>query len=299
MRIAISGASGLLGTALTERLSGDHEIVRLVRRPATSMLERRWDPVGGFIEGLGLSDIDAVINLSGADIGAGRWTRARRKELLTSRVDSTRTLARLIAAEERPQLYLCASGVDYYGSTGDRVTTETGPNGSSFLADLCRQWEAAAGEAGVRTVHLRTGLPLTRKGGYLGRLLPLYRAGLGGQIGDGRMWLPVLALDDWLSAVDHILRSDLSGPVNMTGPEPVRQADFIRELGRMIHRPTLVPTPLPAVRLVFGADVVNELILASRRVVPKSLQDSGFEFRHPRFTDALAAALAFDRLRPP
>jgi uncharacterized protein (TIGR01777 family) len=292
MRIAISGASGLLGTALCERLHGEHEIIRLVRRPASSMLERRWDPAEGWVEGLGLSDIDAVINLSGADIGASRWTRARRRELLTSRVGPTQTLTRLIAAEERPQLYLCASGVDYYGSTGDRVIDESAPNGSGFLADLARQWEAAAAGAGVRTVHLRTGLALTRKGGYLARLLPFYRAGLGGRIGNGLMWLPVLALDDWLAAVVHILGSDLSGPVNLTGPDPVVQADFIEELGRMIHRPTLLPTPLPAVRVVYGADLVDQLLLASHRVVPKSLQESGFEFRHPRFTDALAAALA-------
>lgn len=292
MRIAISGASGMLGTALTERLQPEHEVVRLVRRPPTSMLERRWDPTGGFVEGLGLSDIDAVINLSGAGIGARRWTRARRKTLLTSRVDSTRTLARLIAAEERPSVYVCASGVDYYGSTGDRVVEETAPSGAGFLADLCRQWEAAGAGAGARTVHLRTGLPLSRSGGYLGRLLPFYRAGLGGRIGDGRMWLPVLALDDWLAAVVHILGSDLAGPVNLTGPEPVRQTDFVAELGRMIHRPTLLPTPLPPVRLAYGTDLVDQLLLASHRVVPTALQDDGFEFRCPRFPDAFAAALA-------
>lgn len=291
MRIAISGASGLLGTALDERLSGEHEIVQLVRRPSATMLERRWDPVGGFVEGLGLSDIDAVINLSGADPGARRWTRARRRELLTSRVDPTRTLARLIAAEERPQLYVCASGVDYYGSTGDRIIDESAPTGSGFLADLCCQWEAAARGAGVRTVHLRTGMPLTRKGGYLGRLLPFYRAGLGGRLGNGLMWLPVLALDDWLAAVVHILGSELSGPINLTGPDPVVQADFIEELGRQIKRPTLVPTPLPPVRIVYGADLVDQMLLASHRVVPKVLEESGFEFRYPRFTDALAAAL--------
>lgn len=292
MRIAISGASGLLGTALTARLGGEHEIVRLVRRPSTTMLERRWDPAGGFVEGLGLSDIDAVINLSGADLGARRWTPARRRELLTSRVEPSRTLARLIAAEERPQLYVCASAVGYYGSTGDRLIDESAPTGSGFLADLCRQWESAGRGAGVRTVHLRTGLPLTRKGGYLGRLLPFYRAGLGGRIGNGLMWLPVLALDDWLAAVGHILGSELSGPVNLTGPDPVVQADFIAELGRLIRRPTVLATPLPPVRIAFGADMVDQTLLASNRVVPKVLLESGFEFRYPRFSDALAAALA-------
>jgi uncharacterized protein (TIGR01777 family) len=292
MRIAISGASGLLGTALTERLRKDHEIVRLVRRPAASTLERRWDPVAGFVEGLGLSDIDAVINLSGANIGARRWTRRRRKELLTSRVETTRTLARLIAAEERPSLFVSASAVDFYGSTGDQVIDETSPNGAGFLPDLCRQWEAAATGAGVRTVHLRTGLPLTRRGGYLGRLLPFYRFGLGGRIGDGQMWLPVLALEDWLGAVVHVLDTELAGPVNLTGPDPVVQADFIDHLGRLIHRPTVLPTPLAPVRLVYGDDLVDQLLLASHRVLPGALQESGFEFRHPGFTDALTAALA-------
>lgn len=292
MRVAISGASGLLGTALTDQLATDHEVIRLVRRPANSMLERRWDPVAGFVEGLGLSDVDAVINLSGAGIGDRRWTPQRRRELLSSRVGPTRTLARLISAEERPSVFLSASGVDYYGSTGDTVIDESSPNGAGFLADLCRQWEAATEGAGVRTVKLRTGLPLTPDGGLLGRLLPPYRAGLGGRIGDGRHWLPWISLSDWLGAVVHLLSADVSGPVNLSAPHPVTQDEFSRELGRKLHRPTALPTPMAPLRLVYGADLVDTLLLGSHRQLPKVLERSGYEFRHPLLPEALDAALA-------
>ncbi|WP_432559768.1 TIGR01777 family oxidoreductase [Granulicoccus sp. GXG6511] len=291
MRIAISGSSGFLGAALVERLEGEHEIIRLVRRPARSPLERRWDPEAGFIESLGLTDIDAVVNLSGAGIADRRWSEARRRELLASRVRATRTLARLIAAEDRPALFLSGSAVGFYGSTGDHVIDETAPAGTGFLADLCRQWEAATADAGVRTVHLRTGLPLDRAGGFLGKQLPLFRLGLGGPMGDGQHWLPWIALEDWVNAVAHVLTEDISGPVNLSAPSPVTNAEFTAELGRQLGRPTKLPVPLPALRAIFGGQLVEEALLASNRMVPGKLLESGFEFSHWTLPSALSAAL--------
>lgn len=292
MRIAISGASGFLGSALVDRLEGEHEIIRLVRRPASSPLERRWDPAAGFVESLGLSDIDAVINLSGAGIADRPWTTARRRELLTSRVQATRTLARLIAAEERPTAFLSGSAVGFYGSTGDSVIDESTPGGSGFLADVVRQWEAATAPAGVRTVHLRTGLPLDRSGGFLGKQLPLFRLGLGGPIGDGRHWLPWIALADWVNAVAYLLESDVSGPVNLSAPNPATNAELTEELGRQLGRPTKVPVPIIGLRLVFGPGFVDETVLASQRMVPGVLTASGFEFAHPTLPEGVEAALA-------
>lgn len=291
MRIAISGASGFLGTALVARLEGEHDIIRLVRRPAASPLERRWDPAAGFVESLGLSDIDAVINLAGAGIGDRRWTTARRRELLTSRVQATRTLARLIAAEERPTAFLSGSAVGLYGSTGDAVIDESTPAGSDFLADLVRQWEAATAPAGVRTVHLRTGLPLDRSGGFLGKQLPLFQLGLGGRLGDGQHWLPWIALEDWVNAVAYLLETEISGPVNLSAPNPATNAELTEELGTQLGRPTALPVPLVGLRAMFGSQFVDEVLLASQRMVPRLLMESGFEFAHPTLSQGVAAAL--------
>lgn len=292
MRIAISGASGFLGQALSKHLSAEHEVIALVRRPAASTLERRWDPEAGFVESLGLSDIDAVINLSGAGIADKRWTEERRRELLTSRVQATRTLARLIDEDERPSVFLSGSAVGYYGSTGNDEIDESAPHGSGFLADVCRQWEdAARTRAGVRTVLLRTGLPLDRAGGFLGRQMPLFALGLGGQIGDGQHWLPWISLPDYVAAVAHLLTADVSGPVNLAAPNPVRNAEFTEELGRQLKRPTKLPVPLAALRLMFGDDLVSEALLASNRLKPRALLDSGFAFAHPGLTEGLTAAL--------
>lgn len=292
MRIAISGASGFLGTALAERLGQDHEVIRLVRRPATSPLERRWDPEAGFVESLGLSDIDAVINLSGAGIADRRWTEARRRELLTSRVRPTRTLARLIAEEERPTVLLSASGVNFYGSNGDSVVDERTPGGTGYLADLCRQWEAATAGAGVRTVHLRTGLPLDRAGGFLGRQLLLFQAGAAGRLGDGRQWLPWIALEDWVNAVAFLLTHEVSGPVNLSAPNPATNAELTEEVGRQLRRPTKLPIPVLGLRAVFGSHLVDEMLLASNRMIPAVLLESGFDFRYPTLPEGVAAALA-------
>lgn len=294
-RIAIAGASGLIGRALAARLENRFEVVRLVRRPADDSTERRWDPTAGYVEGLGLNDIDAVVNLSGAGLADRRWTTSRRHALLASRLDSTRTLARLMASEERPAVLLSASAVGYYGNTGDREIDESAPTGEGFLADICQRWEAATAEAvraGVRTSLLRTGLVLDRRGGFLGKQLPLFRAGLGGIMGDGRQWLPWITLADHVAACEHLLVNDLSGPVNLTAPAPVTNAELTAELGRQLHRPTKLPVPLPVLRLGLGDQLVDEALLTSNRVRPGVLQDSGFVFRHPQLPEALAAVLA-------
>ncbi|OYO23957.1 TIGR01777 family protein [Enemella dayhoffiae] len=294
-RIAISGASGLIGTALATRLSTRHEVVRLVRRPARDTTERRWDPAAGFVEGLGLSDIDVVINLSGAGIADRRWSADRRRELLGSRLESTRTLAHLVATEERPSVLLSASAVGFYGNTGDREIDESAPEGEGFLADLCHRWEYATAEAvrsGVRTVLLRTGLVLDRRGGFLGRQLPLFRAGLGGPLGDGRQWLPWITLVDHVSACEHLIGAEVSGPVNLSAPHPVTNAELTAELGRVLHRPTRIPVPLPALRLALGPQLVDEALLTSNRMLPRVLTDSGYAFRHPSLAEALPAVLA-------
>lgn len=292
MRIAISGSSGFLGNALVARLEGEHEVIRLVRRPAASPLERRWDPVAGFVESLGLTDIDAVINLSGAGIADRRWSAARRRELLMSRVQATRSLATLIAAEDRPSVFLSGSAVGFYGVHAEAVSDETASVGSDFLADLCRQWESAAAGAGVRTVHLRTGLPLDRSGGFLGKLLPLFSLGLGGPMGDGSQWVPWIALEDWVNAVAHLLTADVQGPVNLTAPSPVTNAEFTTELAEQLGRPANVPVPLPLLRVMFGNQLVDEALLASQQVVPAALLESGYEFSHWLLPSALSAALS-------
>ena len=294
-RIAIAGASGLIGKALTARLENRFEVVRLVRRPAAESTERRWDPAAGYVEGLGLSDIDAVVNLSGAGIADRRWTASRRHELLASRLDSTRTLARLMADEDRPSVLLSGSAVGFYGNTGDREIDESAPEGEGFLADICQRWEASTAQAeraGVRTALLRTGLVLDRRGGFLGKQLPLFRAGLGGRLGDGRQWLPWITLADHVAACEHLLTNDVSGPVNLTAPNPVTNAELTDELGRQLHRPTKLPVPLPALRLAFGDQLVEEALLTSNRVRPGVLHDSGFAFRHPELPGALEAVLA-------
>lgn len=287
----MSGSSGFLGGALIKRLSREHEIVRLVRRPAAAATERRWDPEAGFVESLGLSDIDAVINLAGAGIADRRWATARRRELLLSRVRATRTLARLISQEERPSIFLSGSAVGFYGSTGDMVIDERTPGGAGFLPDLCRQWEEAAQGSGARTVLLRTGLPLDLSGGFLGKQLPLFRLGLGGPMGDGRQWLPWIALADWVGAVEHLLTAEVEGPVNLSAPEPVTNAEFTTELGRQLNRPVKVPVPLVGLRAAFGSALVDEMLLASNRMMPGVLLESGFRFAHPQLGQGLSAAL--------
>jgi len=292
VKVAITGASGLIGTALSASLRRDgHRVVALVRRSARSAEEVQWYPAQRRLDPAVLADVDGVVHLAGAGIGDKRWTESRKRELLDSRVDGTTAVAQaLAAAPDRQRFLLSASGVHYYGiGTGSRPVDESDPNGSGFLAEVCRAWEAAADparDAGVRVVHPRTGLVLARRGGVMGRLLPLFRLGAGGRIGNGRAYWPWISLTDEVSALRMLIDSELSGPVNLTSPEPVTNAEFTRTLGSVLHRPTLVPVPSFALRVVIG-EFADEGILQVPRAVPRVLTAAGFSFTHPTLRAAL------------
>ncbi|MDE3085887.1 MAG: TIGR01777 family oxidoreductase [Acidobacteriota bacterium] len=296
MQVVVSGASGLVGRALCHRLAAEgHEVRRLVRRPAGPG-ERSWDPDAGALDPAAVAGADAVVHLGGAGIGDRRWDAARRRLLVDSRVRSTSLLATTLAGlDTAPGVFVCASALGVYGDRGDEVLTESSPTGTGFLADLCREWEeaaAAAREAGVRTVHLRSGIVLASSGGALGKQLRLFRLGLGGRLGSGRQWTSWVSLDDEVAALRRVLDDDrLRGPVNVTAPEPVTNAAFTAALGRALHRPAVLAVPAPALRLVLGRGLADELVLASQRVLPAALEAAGFAFRHPRLPDALAAVL--------
>ncbi len=249
MRLVVSGSSGLIGTALVSSLrSHGHTVVRLVRRPASATDEITWDPTAGSLASGSLDGVDAVINLSGAGIGDKRWTSAYKRELLDSRLRTTELLARSIAeAEQRPSAFLSGSAIGWYGPRGDEELTETSAPGSSFLADICRQWEtatAAADAAGVRTAHLRTGIVLAAGGGALKKQLPLFKLGAGGRFGSGRQWQSWISLDDEVAAIEHLLAADVAGPVNLTAPHPVTNREFAKVLGKVLQAAGVVAHPL-------------------------------------------------------
>jgi uncharacterized protein (TIGR01777 family) len=289
MRIAIAGSSGLVGSALVPALrEAGHDVLRLVRRTPAAADEREWDPPAGRIQEGALSTVDAVVNLCGAGVGDRRWTHARKQVLLDSRIEPTEVLAAAVA-EHRIPVLLNASGAHYYGDRGDRVLDETAPRGEGFLADLCRDWEAAAaraGDAGARVVIARTSHVLGR-GGLLGRLRPLFRLGLGARLGSGDQYMPWIHIADHVAAVRFALEHDtLSGPVNLCSPEPVTNLEFTRALGRALRRPAPWFAPRFALRAVVGE--LGDEMLMSQRSVPKVLRDNGFQFRFGTLAEALA-----------
>ncbi|WP_326765184.1 TIGR01777 family oxidoreductase [Streptomyces sp. NBC_01591] len=294
-RIAVTGASGLIGAALVRSLRADgHEVVRLVRHPARAGDEVEWDPRRGYVDVAGLVGCDAVVHLAGAGVGDHRWTAAYKQEIRDSRVLGTAAVAEAIASlDVPPKVLLSGSAIGYYGDTGDRAVDESAPAGEGFLPSVCVEWEAAtaaAQEAGVRTVHARTGLVVGREGGAWGRLFPLFRAGLGGRLGNGRQYWSFIALHDEVAALRHVLDTEsLSGPVNLTGPDPVTNSEVTAAMGRVLHRPTLFTAPAPALRIVLG-DFAED-VLASQRVLPGQLLDSGFVFAFPGIDAAIRAAL--------
>ncbi|MFF3952337.1 TIGR01777 family oxidoreductase [Streptomyces sp. NPDC001890] len=294
-RIAVTGASGLIGAALVRSLRADgHEVVRLVRHPARAGDEVEWDPKRGYVDGAGLVGCDAVVHLAGAGVGDHRWTAAYKREIRDSRVLGTAAIAQAVASlDVPPKVLLSGSAIGYYGDTGDRAVDESAPAGEGFLPSVCVEWEAAtapAEEAGVRTVHARTGLVVGREGGAWGRLFPLFRAGLGGRLGNGRQYWSFIALHDEVAALRHILDTEsLSGPVNLTGPDPVTNREVTAAMGRVLHRPTLFTAPAPALRIALG-DFAED-VLASQRVLPGQLLDSGFVFAFPGIDAAIRAAL--------
>ena len=293
-RILMSGASGLIGAALVRLfVSQGYDIIRLVRRKIQTPNELQWDPVASISPQI-VSGFDAVIHLSGESI-AGRWNGAKKRRIRDSRVVSTQNLSQALAgAATKPAVFVCASAIGYYGNRGEEILREESPPGSGFLAEVTQEWEAAtkpASDAGIRVVNLRTGIVLARNGGALKPMLLPFRFGLGGRIGSGRQWWSWIHIDDLVSAVAHILQGQTpAGPVNLTAPNPVTNAEFTHALARVLHRPTIIPVPAFAVRIAFG-DFADEGVLASARVLPKRLIDAGFKFQFAALDDALAGLL--------
>ncbi|MBI4255412.1 MAG: TIGR01777 family protein [Candidatus Rokubacteria bacterium] len=300
MIVAVTGSTGLIGSALVPRLAaGSHLVIRLVRgAPATAAGERqaRWDAATGAIEPSDLAGVDAVVHLAGESVAGGRWTEARKRRIRESRVPATRRLCETLARlPQPPRALLCASAIGYYGDRGDEVLREESPPGAGFLADLCREWEAAAELAarhGIRVVQLRIGLVLSPKGGALAAMLPVFRLGGGGPVGAGAQWMSWIGIDDTLGAILHALTTEaLAGPINVVAPAPVTNREFGRTLGRVLRRPAIVPFPAVAARLLLG-QMADELLLASARVVPARLEATGYAFRDATLEGALRRLLA-------
>ena len=288
-RIAITGASGLIGSALVGKLKSDgYTVQRLVRRPPVSSEEIYWNPQESKVDLEALAGVDAVIHLAGAGVGDKRWTKKYKSEILNSRLLGTTTIANAVA-EVKPKVFLSSSAIGWYGETGNRAVSETDRGGDDFLAAVCREWEAAADLAGaVRTIKIRTGLVLDPTGGALGRMLPLFRFGLGGKLGSGKQWWSWITLHDELRAIEFLLeREDLSGVFNLTSPNPVTNQEFTSALARALRRPALFPAPAIALKLALGG--FSTEILGSKKVLPTALQDAGFNFDFPHIGPALDA----------
>jgi len=300
MKILVTGSSGLIGSALLLLLAGQgHQVVRLVRHPTAPAEDVAvWDPDAGKLELSALEQTDAVVHLAGENIGAARWTETQKKRVRESRLRGTRLLSESLAQlAVPPRVLVSASAVGFYGSRGDDVLTEESPPGSDFLAELCKEWEAAtdpARQKGIRVVNLRTGMVLSGKGGALTAMLPAFKVGAGGKVGDGRQFVSWIAIDDLARAISHAISNEtLSGPVNAVSPNPVRNVEFIETLGKVLGRPTFLSMPAPVVRLIFG-EMADALLLASQRAQPKRLLDTGFTFQFPGLEAALRHLLNTD-----
>ena len=298
MRILVSGATGLIGAAFTDFMRAEGaEVATLARTPADNAepTHRYWDPARAILDPRDLEGFDAVVHLAGENIASGRWTQEKKERIFNSRVRGTALLSTTLAAcKHPPHTLVCASAIGYYGNRGEEVLDESAAPGQGFLAETCVAWEAAAGpavDAGLRVVHLRTGMVLSGRGGALSHMLPPFRLGLGGPIGSGRAWMSWIALEDMMGLIRFCLReASLSGPVNAVAPHPVRNREFTRALGRALRRPALFPVPPLLLRLAFG-EMAGELILSSAHVVPRRLQDADFAWQYPGIEAALRACL--------
>ena len=290
MKVLISGATGLIGSALISELeTGGHQTTRLTRSPRSGG-DIGWNPDAGEIDVSRLEGHDAVVHLAGESRGEGRWTREKKRRSRESRTRGTRLLAETIAGlPVPPRVMVSASAVGYYGDRGAELLREDSGPGSDFLAEVCKAWEAAADparEAGTRVIHPRNGVVLSTEGGALARILPVFKLGGGGSIGSGRQWWSWIAIDDVAGAIVHALTDDsVEGPVNLGSPNPLTNAEFTRVLGRVLNRPTIFPLPAPAARLMFG-EVADALLLASQRIEPAKLKETGYEFRYPELEGA-------------
>jgi uncharacterized protein (TIGR01777 family) len=289
-RIAITGASGLIGSALVGHLKSEgHTVQRLVRRATVAPDEIQWDPKTGYVDIEALRGVDAVIHLAGVGVGDKRWTKRYKSEILNSRLLGTTAIANAVA-EVKPQVFISASAIGWYGDSGNRAVVESDSVGNDFLAAVCREWEGAADLAGdVRTVKLRTGLVLDPTGGALGRMLPLFRFGLGGKLGSGKQWWSWITLHDVVRAIIFALEHPIAGPVNLTTPNPVTNQEFTAALARAMNRPALFPAPAIALKIALGGFASE--VLGSKKVMPNSLSDAGFVWDYPHITNALTALI--------
>lgn len=298
MRVGITGSSGLIGTAVVTALTANGHTARpIVRRePRLASSEIEWDPASGTVDRRALCELDAIIHLAGAGIGDHRWTTAYKQLVLSSRVQTTTLLAATMAelGDDGPQTLISGSAVGFYGDRADETVDESSDGGSGFLADVCRAWEAStslAEEAGIRVAHIRTGVVLSRDGGALKKMLPLFKLGAGGRFGTGRQWMSWVSIDDHVRAIEHLLTSTVSGPVNLTAPNPVRNADFATALARVLGRPSAIPVPSFGPRLLLGSELADALLFEGQRVLPTVLQGDGYEFLHADLDTALHAVL--------
>jgi uncharacterized protein (TIGR01777 family) len=297
MRVAITGSTGLIGSALKPHLESlGHEVIRVVRgNPSGTDIV--WSPADCRIDTHALDGVDAVVHLAGAGIGDKRWTDDYKRELLESRTKGTTLISEAIAAaDDGPTVFLSGSAIGIYGARGDEDLDETSAPGTGFLADICVQWEQATGmaeAAGARVVHLRTGIVLSAKGGALKKQLPLFKFGLGGKMAGGTQWQSWISIDDEVAAIAHLLTSETSGAVNLTAPNPVTNAEFTEALGDALHRPTFVPIPKFGPKLLLGGELADNLLFSGQKVHPRVLEaDAGFSFQHPDLPTALKALLA-------
>jgi uncharacterized protein len=297
MNILVTGASGLIGTALGSSLtSSGHAVTCLVRgQPTSGQKAAHWDPMAGIIDASALEGVDAVVHLAGENI-AQRWTSSQKAKIRDSRVKGTQLLCETLARlSSPPKVLVSASAIGYYGDRGEQILTEDSPPGRGFLAEVCRVWEAAtepARQRGLRVVPLRFGVVLSPAGGALAKMLPPFRLGLGGMVGSGRQYMSWIALDDVVGAIQHAIVTDtLQGPTNAVAPQAVTNQEFTKTLGKALGRPTVFPLPAFAARLMFG-EMADELLLASTRVRPAKLLGSGYRFRYPELEDALRHVLA-------
>jgi uncharacterized protein (TIGR01777 family) len=295
MKVAVTGASGLIGSALVPHLRAEgHEVVALVRREPRAADEVRWDPAAGTVDLGGLAGVEGVVHLAGVGVGDKRWTDDYKQQILRSRVDGTKTIATAMARlDPLPQVLVSASAVGFYGDRGDDVLTEASGPGEGFLPEVVLAWESAAAPAraaGIRVAHPRTGLVMDPRGGAFGKLMPLVRLGLGGPLGSGRQWWPWITMPDEVRAITYLLTGDLAGPVNLAGPAPARQKDVAAALAQQVHRPSIVPAPGFALRAILGEFAAD--ITGSQRVVPQALTTSGFTFTHPSLVEAATYLMA-------
>ncbi len=286
-RIAVTGTTGLIGSALVGHLKAEgHTVQRLVRRPALTPEEVTWDPKKGTVDLAALEGVDAIIHLAGAGVGDKRWSKKYRAEILNSRLLGTTTIASAVNTL-KPSLFICASAMGYYGETGNRAVIESDRPGNDFLATVCKEWEGAADlERDVRTVKLRTGLVLDPADGALGKMLPLFRFGLGGKLGSGKQWWSWITLHDVIRAITFAIENDISGPINLTSPNPATNQEFTAALARALRRPALLPVPGFALKIALGG--FSAEILGSKKVLPQALTDAGFTFDYPHLAPAIA-----------